>query len=165
MNDYQKVTDYYVGVLPKVKRHYWEVSVKDNKESAFNSSDYSLSVMLWTRRRIGIAASVFFNVSKDTPRASMLAQVRTATQQVVRLMEITPAPTKGFHLSHNKWGVGDPNVWETKLERFDYKDFTKRSCKYNILREDFEDLEYQFKELMAQATTARGLPSFVTGMK
>lgn len=165
MSDYQKVTEYYNEVLPKIKGHYWEVSVKGNKEDVFEPSDYTLSVMLWTRRRIGIAASVFLKVNKDTPRASVLAQVRTATQQVVRLMEITPAPAKGFHLSHNKWGVGDSNDWETELRRFDYKDFTKRSCKYNILREDFEDLEYKFKELMAQATTARGLPSFVAGMK
>lgn len=164
MNDYQKVTEFYKEVLPKIKGHYWEVSVKDNKEDVYKRSDYTLCVTLWTRRRIGIAATVFFNVNKDAPRANVLAQVRTVTVQVVVLMEITPAPAKGFYLSHKKWGVRDPDVWETKLERFDYKEFSKSSYKYNILREDFEDLEHEFKELMAQATTAKGLPKFVTGM-
>jgi hypothetical protein len=165
MSDYQKVTEYYKEVLPKIKGHYWEVSVKDHKEDVFKTSDYTLSVMLWTKVRTGITVSVFLRVNKDTPRASVLARVSTIATQVVLLLEITPAPAKGFYLCHNNWSVGDSNEWETELRRRDYKDFTKRSCKYNILREDFEDLEYKFKELMAQATTARGLPSFVTGMK
>ena len=166
MSEYQTVTPYYADLLPKVKHHYWEVQVKERDQYMYlrSAKDYSLWIGLRSKRGFGYKASVHIEVSRTETVDGVRGRVKSKVQDIMQLLEITPPPTKGFYLSHAHYGI-DPDKWTTSVNRLKYPTRTDWEYKYSLITSDFEDLEQEFKELLSKATTAKGLPTFVTGMK
>lgn len=166
MNDWMEVTPYYEDLLPKVKNHYWEVKVRDEdrKGVSLKPQRYTLHVALRRKRKYTFSGSIYIDVSLTDTKDHVRYRVKHKVADLMQILEITPPPTKHCFLSHTYYGHINAK-WVTDVERFTYPRRTDWEYKYDILTVDFEDLEHEFKKLLSKATTAKGLPSFVTGMK
>lgn len=166
MSDYQTVTPYYADLLPKVKHHYWEVQVKERDQYMYlrSARDYSLWIGLRSKRGHDYKANVHIEVSRTETVDGVRGRVKSKVQDIMQLLEITPPPTRGFYLTHAHYGLV-PDKWTTSVYRPKHPTRTDWKYEYNLTTSDFEDLEHEFKELLSKGTTAKGLPTFVTGMK
>ena len=166
MNDWTDVTPYYEDLLPKVRNHFWEVKFKEavGGLSALRPKSYELHVALRRKRKYTYTGSIYLAVAQTDTSEHVRYRVKNKVADLMQILEVTPPSTKKYFLSHTYYGhITDK--WNTSVECFDFPRRTDWKYEYDLLTIDFEDLEHEFKELLSKATTAKGLPSFVTGMK